>query len=297
MARLKAWLRRAFCLPAVPTVIICVPAYVLVGWVLVRGFAAQPLAYAAYALSTYAVVLTCTGLFRTARTIKQAEPPAFVRRALGLPLVRRYMHDEQFSAQLALWRGAALNLLYVGIKLYYGITGRSGWFITLAGYYLVLLLMRASLLHLFRTGSTSPAAALRRVRLCGVLLLAMNIVMEIMVTHIVEGGKGFVYYGSMIYIMALYAFYAVARAASQFVRFGKRKNILLTAVKGLDVVAALVSMLALETAMLYAFGGGDEAFRRMMTGISGGCVCAFVFALALYTLISTTRGLRRLSRN
>lgn len=295
MARLKVWLRRVFCLPAALTLLICTPSYALVFWVLARGTSNPALTYASYALSAYAVVLTCTGIYRLVRMLKRAEWPPFLRRMLSMPLVRRYMGEEQFRAQFALWCGVALNLLYVGVKLYYGITDRSAWFITLAGYYLLLLLMRVSLLYLFRRGEAEPAAALCRVRFCGVLLLAMNVIMEIMVTHIVEYGMGFIYSGNMIYLMALYAFYSVWHAAAQFVRFGRRKDVLLTAVKALNTVAALVSMLALETAMLAEFGGGDEAFRRRMTGASGGAVCVFVLALAVYTIIFTTRRLHSLS--
>lgn len=291
MRRVKELARRLFCLPAVPTVLICLPSYALVFGVLWFGVNGAPLAYIAYALSAYALCLTCTGLFRLANAAAIKLLPHLERQ----PMVYRYLHEEQFRIHIALWRGAALNLAYVGIKLYYGITGRSAWFVTLAGYYLLLLLMRASILHLFQTGSASAAAALRRVRFCGVLLLAMNIIMTIMVISIVEGGMGFVYSGNMIYIMTLYAFYAVGRAVAQFVRFGRRRDILLAAVKGLDFVTALVSMLALETAMIAAFSDESEDFRRMMTGISGTAVCVFVLALAIYTIVSTTRRLRRIA--
>lgn len=291
MARVKRWARRLFCPPPVFTAAVCVPAYALVAFVLLGGTHSEALTYAAYALSAYALIITCTGVCRLARLIKSA----VMRQAEAKPVLHRYVNDESFRAQAALWRGAALNLAYVGIKLFYGVTERSAWFITLACYYLLLLLMRAALLHLFLKGSTEPAATLRRVRFCGVLLLAMNIIMAGMVAHIAVGGMGFVYSGNMIYIMALYAFYAVGRAVSQFVRYGRRKEVLLTAVKALDFVAALVSMLALETAMLAAFGGGDEAFRRQMTGASGSAVCVIVLGLAVYAIAFTTRRLRRLS--
>lgn len=292
MRRLKCWLRRLFCLPAIPTVLLCVPPYLLVLVVLQFDLVSTPLAYVAYALSAYAFALTCTGVYRLVLLIKNAKLPLFLRQWLATPIVQRWRRDERFRAQLALWRGAAINLLYVGVKLYYGIVGRSAWFVTLAGYYLLLFLMRAALLRLFQTGGTR-AAALRRVRLCGLLLLSMNLFLTGMVVHIVRGGKGFVYSGNLIYIMAIYAFYAVGRAVEQVIRYGRRKEILLTAVKGLDFIAALVSMLALETAMIAAFSNEDADFRRLMTGISGGLVCLFALILALYMIVYTTRELRR----
>ena len=62
--------------------------------------------------------------------------------------------------------------------------------------------------------------------------------------------------------------------------------------------AALVSMLSLETAMLEQFGGekNPEAFRQIMTGATGGCVCAMVLAMALYMILRST-GQRKQIRN
>lgn len=62
------------------------------------------------------------------------------------------------------------------------------------------------------------------------------------------------------------------------------------------VAAALVSMLSLETAMLTQFDNGENpaAFRRVMTGATGGCVCLGVLAMAVYMIATATGQLRRM---
>ena len=48
-------------------------------------------------------------------------------------------------------------------------------------------------------------------------------------------------------------------------------------------------MLALETAMLEQFGGDNAQFRAIMTGCTGGGVCAAVFAVAVWMLSRSAR--------
>lgn len=60
------------------------------------------------------------------------------------------------------------------------------------------------------------------------------------------------------------------------------------------VAAALVSMLALETAMLAQFGGNDTARSRMvMTGCTGAGVCAIVLGIAVYMIVRSTKKLKQ----
>ena len=53
-------------------------------------------------------------------------------------------------------------------------------------------------------------------------------------------------------------------------------------------------MLALETAMLEQFGGSDVQFRTIMTGCTGGGVCAAVFAIAVRMLCRSAREIQRI---
>lgn len=285
---------RVFCLPPLATALICAPAYALIFWVLACGKSDTPVAYFAYLFSAYALALTCTALYRTARALILLHIlPWLCRR---VPLLKRLLQDGHFRSEALILGGLLFNLAYAALNLYYGLRDKSLWFVTLAGYNALLFAMRAALLRLFHSGGASPAAELRRVRLCGWLLFVMNFFMTGIVIHIVYNNRGFTYNGNRIYIMALYAFYAVSHAVVQWVRFGRRGSILLAETKALNFVAALVSMLTLETAMIAEFSDDDEIFRRNMTGISGTVVCVFVFVLAVCTIASTTNKLHRLEQ-
>ena len=55
-------------------------------------------------------------------------------------------------------------------------------------------------------------------------------------------------------------------------------------------------MLSLETAMLTQFENGEHPadFRQVMTGITGGCVCTAVLAIALFMIAQSTMQLKAL---
>jgi formate/nitrite transporter FocA (FNT family) len=55
----------------------------------------------------------------------------------------------------------------------------------------------------------------------------------------------------------------------------------------------MVSMLALETAMLSEFGADSAQFRKYMTGISSGVVCTFVLCMAIYMIVRSSRYLKK----
>lgn len=70
----------------------------------------------------------------------------------------------------------------------------------------------------------------------------------------------------------------------------------MSAVKAVQL-AALVSILALETAMLSQFGGDStEAFRKIMTGCTGAGVCGIILGIAVYMIAQGTKSLRSLEK-
>lgn len=69
-----------------------------------------------------------------------------------------------------------------------------------------------------------------------------------------------------------------------------------TIMAGVNLAAALVSMLSLETAMLTQFNDGSKGafFRRAMIGSTGGAVCVLVTVMGLYMVIHAARRIRKL---
>ncbi len=297
METCKKILKKLFCLPPLSTVLTA-----LFGFGFVIAVAAfdirDPVArYASYLASAYALVVTCTGLKYVkpaAGKVKKAvlEHP-LMQKFRSTAVGERFMTDVHFRAGVALYQGFFINLLYIVLKLVSGIVYRSMWFIALAVYYILLAVMRLLLVR--RLNARDEVSELRRYRLCGIMLLFMNQALTGIVVFMVHENRGFDYPGLLIYAMAAYSFYAVTVAIINIVKTRRRQSPVLSAAKAVDLVAALVSILSLTTAMLARFGEGDDpTFRRTMTGAVGGGVCTVVIAMAIYMIWRANRALKKL---
>lgn len=296
MKRLKAILKKLFFLPPLPTVLIAVPSFIFVFIMLGRGDHTV-LSYVAYGLSAYALVITVTGIAGVVEALRSGiDGLPLVRKIRSTPLGSRLLGDAVFRSEITLHGGLLVNLLYVALNLFSGLRYRSTWFVALAFYYALLSVMRAVLVRYVhrRPLGRDRFAEFQRYRACGVILLLMNQALVGIIVYMVTQNRGFSYPGVLIYAMALYAFYIVIVAIINVVKYRKRGSPVMSAAKVINLTAALVSMLSLETAMLSQFGGDQPDFRRVMLGASGGVVCAVVVTMAIYMIVRSTRQLKKL---
>ena len=288
MKQVKETLKRICFLPPFLTVCIAVPAFALVAYVLVEGIGGL-LAYLSYIVSAYGLVIASTGIFRAVQFIRQG--------VKNHPLGRRVIEDSKFRTEISLYQGFVINLLYIAMKMFSGIYYRSLWFVSLAVYYALLAVMRFSLFYRIKAedSRTRRKTELRRYRLCGIILLLMNQALMGIVMFMVHENRGYEYPGTLIYPMAAYSFYAVTIAVVNVVKFRKHGSPVLSAAKAVNLVAAMVSILSLETAMLAQFGGDDgPLFRKIMTGATGGSICVIVLGMAIFMIIKSSRSLKQL---
>lgn len=298
---IKVWIklcRKVFLLPLVPTLLISVPAYGLVIYALAGENVEPVLAYTAYFLSAYAFIITVTKIIETVRFARrEIRKHPLVRKMLGIPLVSKYLKEAMFRAEASLYQGLFMNLLYAGFHLFSGIFYCSIWFATLAVYYMLLALMRASLLHYVRMAGKSKVSEWRRYRLCGIILLFMNVVLAGIMMLVIYENSGFEYSGMLIYVMAIYAFYATITAVRNVVTCRKYGSPVLSAAKTVSLTAALVSMLALETAMLTQFGAADDPmFRRIMTASTGAGISILVLGMAIFMIVRSTKQMKQIKQ-
>lgn len=298
MERMKKILKKLFCLPPVPTLLISIPAYALVIYALTVENVEPAISYAAYFLSAYALVITVTGITGVVRFVRQGiDKHPLVRKALDIPWVGKYFREDIFRAEASLYQGFLINILYAGIKLFSGILYKSVWFVTLAVYYILLALMRASLLHYVRKGGKDKTSEWRRYRLCGIILLFMNIALAGIIILVVYKNSGFEYPGALIYVMAMYAFYATIMAVRNVVKFRRYGSPVMSAAKAISLTAALVSMLSLETAMLTQFGAAnDPMFRRIMTASTGAGISIIVLWMAVFMIVRSTKRMKHITQ-
>lgn len=298
MERIKKILKKLFCLPPVPTLLISVPSYGFVIYALAGENVNPVIAYVSYFLSAYALIITITGITGVVRFVRQGiDKHPLVRKALDIPLVGRYLREDMFRAETALYQGFFINILYAGIKMFSGILYKSVWFVTLAVYYILLAIMRASLLHYVRKNEKNKISEWKRYRLCGIILLLMNVALTGIVILVIHQNSGFEYPGVLIYVMAMYTFYATITAARNVVKFRRYGSPVMSAAKVINLTAALVSMLSLETAMLTQFGAADDpVFRQIMTASTGAGISMIVLGMAVFMIVWSTKQMKHIKQ-
>jgi len=297
MKRFKRILKRVFFLPPLPTVLIALPSFTLCFYLLAEE-TDSIIAYVSYFMSAYSLTITITGFKGIVRAVLSGikNCPA-VKKVLRIKPVGKFVEDVKFRTKISLYFGFSVNLLYIAINLFSGIYYRSAWFAALAFYYILLAVMRFSLLKYVRRNNVGSniRAELKRYRLCGIILLMMNQALAGIVAFIVNENRGFEYAGLLIYAMAAYTFYITIIAVVNIVKYRRHGSPVLSAAKAVNFVAAIVSMLSLTTAMLSSFGSADDfEFRRTMTAAVGTSVCVIVLGTAIFMIIRSTIRLKSL---
>ena len=296
MDQLYKFVKKVFFLTPVKTVIIAIPSYLFVIFILANNIQNVAISSVAYVLSAYALIITITGIIRIVRMICNMELPPLLKKIVSIPVIGRLIVEHTFRIQIALYSGFLINVVYVIWKLSFGIYYNSAWFISLALYYFVLAWMRLSLIRTFsEKGETRKKAELKRYRFCGASLLVINIALTGIVVLAVKKENGFTYPGYMIYVMAMYAFYSVITAVINLVKYRKYGSPVLSAAKVISLTTAMVSMFSLESAMLAQFADASQtAFKKIMTECTGGVICVIVIGMAVYMIFRSTKEIRKI---
>lgn len=247
-------------------------------YVLLKGKNSMP-AYMIYCMSAYCLTIWILPLPRLFRKVKTN----ILHWLTGTVFGGKYIGDIAFRGSVSIYQGMIVNFLYVVFRIFIGIRYASVWFITIAIYYLLLGIMRMSLILSYRNRSVK--SELRSYRKTAWLLFLLNIPMGGMITLMVLTDSGYSYPGYVIYLSALYTFYTIILAIVNLVKFRKLGSPILSAAKVLNFVAALMSLLGLQTAMISQFSTEGESFRRMMNAITGGGVWFAVILTAVYMLL------------
>lgn len=272
---------------AIALPIIAVAAFGLAA-VFAYGLEGHPISYVVYVLSFYALCVVCANAAQLVKKTKQ-----YLHRNI---YTERYLSDAELRVRISLYTGTLINIGYAVFKLFTGVYYSSLWFGGVAVYYMVLSLIRFLLIRNYRR-SVKLAEDTRQYewksyRLCGILLLLLNIAITGMVVQMVWHNKTYYYPGFIVYASAAYTFYRMTVAVIKV--FGKKvSNPILLSAKALDLSMALMAMFALQTAMFVSFGEQmTDAERRLMNVLTGGAVCILVLCIAFYMIIKSTKKLR-----
>ena len=260
--------------------------------VFLKGWEEAPIAYAIYVLAFYTLTVVCIFCSMVLpKRYKQIKQKIYEN-----PLGNRYMTDRAFRTKASLYLSLGINLLYVGTNVWSWHLGHSWWFVVLSVYYSIMAVMRFLLVRYARLNAlgSSVLKEWKWSRICAYILLLVNLTLSGAVMMMLYQNRGYDYPGILIYVMAMYTFYATTHAIVDIIKYRKLGSPVMTTAKIVSLSSALVSMLNLETAMFAQFG--EEMTLRdqqIMIAATGAGISIVVITLSILLIARATKEIRK----
>lgn len=184
---------------------------------------------------------------------------------------RRYRTDKALRTRVGLFAGAAVNFLFVGFELYGGIRYHSAWFTALAVYYAVLTGVKLYIGLCMRRGNREKEW--RQFRMVGAVMTILNLALTTMISIMIAEPEIALHdYDAVVAIaMATWTFYLFISAIVALVKMRGQEDAMLLAGRIVKFVAAVVSVLMLQTALIASFGtgSGDDVVGHVVQAVDG----------------------------
>jgi len=284
--------KRLLFLPIWLMVILVIVSAVALTLIFVKGMEQSIPAYIAYVLAFY--TLTVVTIFCV--TVLPKQYSTIKQKIYDNPLGNRYMTDKVFRTNISLSISFVISMLYVGINLWSWHMLGSYWFMVLAVYYVIMAVMRFLLVRYVRIQKigTDILSEWKRSRICAYILLLINLSLSGAVLMILYQHRGYDYPGIMIYVMAMYTFYALTMSIVDIVKYRKMGSPIMSTAKIVSLSAALVSMLNLETAMFAQFGASlSPENQQIFIILTGAGISITVVTLSVILIVRATKEIRR----
>ena len=279
--------------PVWVVVLLTVASTIALIGVFVKGMDATIVAYVVYVMSFYTLVTICAYCI--------VYLPGYIKhmkdRINHNPVGYKLLNEESFRAHTSLYLSLCASLLYVGLNMFFYVENDSMWFVILAVYYTILVIVRLILAKYVSKDAlgTNQLRELKLNILCSGILLTLNIVLSGAVLMILYQDKGFTYSGILIYVMALYTFYTTIHAIVTLVKYRKLNRPVMTTVRAIQLFAALVSMLSLETAMFGEFGQNMSIDnKRLFIMLTGAGISITVLIMSIYMIVKSVKTIKNI---
>lgn len=175
-----------------------------------------------------------------------------------------------------------MNFVYGMGNAVLGIATDSWWLITLSAYYIILSIMRFSVVFYEKKGEGVRAENEKFIkRFSGYMFFVLAIVLCITTYLTVKEHIGTQYHEIAMITVALYTFIKVTLAVVKLCQSRKEQSPVLTTVRNISLADALASVYSLQRSMLVSFGSLPLKNINLFNGLTGTGVCATVVVLGV----------------
>ena len=193
-----------------------------------------------------------------------------------------------------------MSLLFSSFNAYMGIKNRSIWYGALAAFYIALAFLRGGVLvyHKKRIGRKIQNDEYHKAKIyrnSGIITLILNVALSSAIAQMIFSDAHFTYIGWTVFAYAAYAFYKITLSIIALIKAHKQEDLTIRAIRNINLVDALVSILALQTALLTMFSEGEVniSLFNTFTGIG---VSVLSVSIGIYMIVSANKKMKEIQK-
>ena len=193
-----------------------------------------------------------------------------------------------------------MSLLFSGFNAYMGIKNRSIWYGALAAFYIALAFLRGGVLvyhkkRIAKKIQNDEYIKAKVYRNSGIITLILNIALSSAIAQMIFSDAHFTYMGLTIFAYAAYAFYKITMSIIALIKAHKQTDLTVRAIRNINLVDALVSILALQTALLTMFSEGEINISIFNT-FTGIVVSVLSVGIGIYMVASANKKMKEIQK-
>lgn len=189
--------------------------------------------------------------------------------------------------------GACSLVCNVGYTIFLCVTAiryRSTWYGALAVYYILLSTARGGVLgqnakdtykYRYDLMKLQKAKAVNY-RYCGFMMSALSLALSLSVIQMFVDGASFYTPKPFVFAFAAFAVYRIIMAIYNFVKASKKDDLVVRAVRYVNLITALVTLLSLQTAIFAALRLTLPS--AIVNAVTGSIVCLVAMSLGIYMI-------------
>lgn len=247
------------------------------------------LAICFYVIAFYSLVIVCVRLPRMIKNIQ--------RGLHSNKYSHRYLTDRELRMNFSMYRGLIIGIGFAVFKTITGLVYHTPWLYAMAGYNVIMSLMRFVVVFQTQRRGLSEEDKERRANIsawiCGWLMMVLNIAVSVIMYMVIVLKQTIEYHEIVVIALAAYTFYCFTMAIINVIKY-RKKNLAYSTIKNIDLVKAIVSIFTMQVAMLTRFGADSTLDMGLMNTLTGVAVTIAINTIAALMLarISKDKGVR-----
>ena len=212
-------------------------------------------------------------------------------------LTQKFFENYEFRTIINTIFSVILSAFYIIAQIFACVLTRSAWYGALAGYSVVLMILRVGVIYKHfahsKVADENDIECIKSYRNCGFYLFGLDLALTVFAVLMITTNQGFDYPGLLIYVVAVHTFYKLVMSIIHIIKAKQSDSFPAQTTRNLNFTSALVSILALQTAMFHSFSKNFDA--TLANALTGSGVAIGIIVLAVIMIINGQKALKNIN--